>query len=368
MEQLSAAAAGLGPVARAGMGFRAAELAQLIAAAGVDARIERITTPLQVGFFSYRLLDALQVRSAEQAALAALSHAAARLPAGSREAAHSAIVHGFERLRAGARRYVDQQFRQRNLGFMQELAVSSLSHKPLSQLSDAEVDSLRAEVARLARVLRARVAARRRVDRRGRLDLSRTLRRSLATGGVPVELVWRRRRRRKPRLVVLCDISDSVRTVSRFMLQLVYLLHELFDRVVSFAFVAELGELTELFKRYELERALALIASGKAVNVFASSNYGRALEQFARRHMSKITPRTTVLILGDGRNNFHASRACVVAQIRQRAKQLWWLTPESPAAWGFGDSAMDEYAPHCDRVVVASTVHTLRRVIDELVL
>jgi hypothetical protein len=234
-------------------------------------------------------------------------------------------------------------------------------------LTEAEVAELRVEVGRLARLLRARIHLEPPAPRRGRLDSRRTLRRSLATGGIPFEVHLRQRRPRRPRLVVLCDISDSVRTVSRFLLELVYAIEAEFDRVSSFAFVAELGELSRLFRENKVERALELAYGGAVVNVFANSNYGRVLASFAERHLGRVTGRTTVLIIGDGRNNYHPARADALAMIRRRARQVLWLNPEPPAVWGFGDSAMREYAPHCDRIAVARDLDSLRRVIDVLV-
>lgn len=369
-QQLAAEAAALSPVARALLGVGQAELAALVRAASGAAELERIRSPLQVGYYSYRLLEALDVDGADGEVAAMLR----RLAAGGvlRESDEALVLElarrNLARLRTAVRDHVQAEFQRQNVDFMQRLTIGSLAEKPLGQLTHDEVDSLRQEVTRLAEILRARIALRPKVERRGRLDLRRTLRRSLATGGVPFEIVRRRRQRRKPRLVILCDISDSVRNVSRFMLQLAYALQKAFDRVYSFAFVAELGELTELFKIHDIDRALELAYTGAVCNVFANSNYGSALRAFRERHSGKVTPRTTVLVIGDGRNNYHAAHADVLGVIARRARQLWWLNPESPAAWGFGDSAMHEYAPHCSRVVVVYDLDSLRKVVDELVM
>jgi uncharacterized protein len=185
---------------------------------------------------------------------------------------------------------------------------------------------------------------------------------------VAFELKTRKRRVERPRLVILCDVSDSVRNVSRFMLELVYTLQELFEKVRSYVFVSDLGEITELFRQHDLEQAVALAYSGGVINVAANSDYGRALEQFARRHLDSLSSRTTVIVIGDARNNYHPPNADALAEIRRRAKRLLWLNPEQPAAWGFGDSAMRDYEPHCDRVVVAHNLESLRKVVDGLVL
>ncbi len=370
VDQIAGAAVELSPLARLGLGLRAPEVAALVAAAGADADLPEIRSPLQIGHYTYRLLERIGIDAAAleiEAALGGLAAAGGLGPAAV-DAVSALVQDNLSALRAAIREHVEQEFRRQNLDYPERMRVRSLSDRPLTNLTAADVDALRHEVARLARILRARISLAPRRASTGRLDLGRTMRRSLATGGVPFVIENRRRQRRKPRLLVLCDISDSVRNVSRFMLQFVYTLHELFDRVESFAFVAELGELTDLFRRHDLERAMQMAYSGAAVNVFANSDYGRVLDRFATRHLDKVTHRTTVMVIGDGRNNYNPSRAGRLADIRRRAKQLIWLNPEPRAAWGFGDSAMLEYRPHCDRVVVVSNLDSLRRVVDQLVM
>jgi uncharacterized protein with von Willebrand factor type A (vWA) domain len=271
-------------------------------------------------------------------------------------------------LRAAVRRFVHDEFERQNLDFVQEFRARTLAERPFALLSEDEIARLRVEVQRLARKLRAQASLRHQRRKRGRLDVGRTLRRSLATGGVPVELIRRKRRVDRPRLVVLCDVSDSVKNVSRFMLELVYTLQERFERVRSFVFVADLGETTELFRHAAIDEAVRLAYEGGVISVSANSNYGRALEQFAARHLDALSSRTSVIVIGDARNNYNPPNADRLAEMRARAKRLLWLNPESPAAWGFGDSAMRDYEPHCDKVVVAHNLESLRKVIDDLTL
>jgi uncharacterized protein with von Willebrand factor type A (vWA) domain len=223
-------------------------------------------------------------------------------------------------------------------------------------------------VTRLARKLKQLAALRPRLGRRGRLDARRTLRRSAATGGIPFRLIHKRRRIDKPRLVVLCDISDSVRHVSRFMLQFAYTLQELFAKVRSFVFVSDLGECTELFKENEIQRAVDLAYSGGIVNVYANSNFGRAFRLFEQRHLDAVTSKTTVMVIGDARNNYNPSEAWALAAIKERARRVLWLNPEPPAAWSFGDSAMRDYEPYCDRVETVGNLAQLAKVVDTIIL
>ena len=196
--------------------------------------------------------------------------------------------------------------------------------------------------------------------------MRRTMRAALSTGGIPFKLRFRTRHPHKPRLVILCDISDSVRQVARFMLQFAYTLQERFSKVRSFVFVSDLGDATELFETHELERAVEKAYSGAVVSVSANSNYGRAFRMFVERHLDAVTSRTTVIILGDGRSNYFPSEAWAVARIKARARHVLWLNPEQPSSWMFGDSAMKDYLPHLHRAEVVSNLASLRRVIDEL--
>jgi uncharacterized protein with von Willebrand factor type A (vWA) domain len=168
---------------------------------------------------------------------------------------------------------------------------------------------------------------------------------------VPFVPVRKKKRRDKARLVLLCDVSDSVRTVARFTLELTYAAQELFSRTRSFVFVSELGETTELFSREPLPIALAAAYGGGVVSVADNSNYGRVLYAFEALHLRELDRRTTVVILGDGRTNYHDDAAEVLDAIRTRARALIWLCPEPTVQWALGDSAMARYAPRCTRVM-----------------
>lgn len=369
LDLLAIELAGLSPVARAALGLGTAAMPDLLRRAASQVELGRMATPLAAGFFSHRMFEAMELASAgrELDELAArLAQLAALSPAEGADLA-GVVEHGLQGVRQVVRDYVADEGQRRTAAARGSAAARALRNKPLAALTEREVIELRGEVARLARLLRARIQVRPVAPHRGRLDLRRTLRRSLATSGIPFDLRRRERRPHRPRLVVLCDVSDSVRNVSRFLLELVYALQAEFERVSSFAFVADLGELTELFRQNKADRAIELAITGEAVNVFANSNYGRALTAFTQRHLGLVTRRTTVLIIGDGRNNYHPPRAEALATIHRRARQVLWLNPEPPPAWGFGDSAMRDYAPHCDRVAVARDLDGLRRVVDDLI-
>jgi len=193
------------------------------------------------------------------------------------------------------------------------------------------------------------------------------MRKSLATGGVPFRAIRRDRRRDRPRLVVLCDVSDSVRRAARFMLEFVYAVSELFERTQSFVFVSELGEVTQLFEREPVGTAIAKAAES-VVNVHENSSYLRAFRAFEERHIESVDRRTTVVVLGDGRTNYQPNGADVLARIRSRAKRVLWLCPDPRPNWGIGDSAMPAYAKAVTQVLEAASARDLERAARALVL
>jgi uncharacterized protein with von Willebrand factor type A (vWA) domain len=172
-------------------------------------------------------------------------------------------------------------------------------------------------------------------------------------------LARKKRTRGKPRLIILCDVSDSVRATARFMLELTYSAQELFEHTRSFVFVSEIGEATQLFTRGPIETALARAYGGAVVPVTANSNYGRALRQFEARHGSEIDRRTTLVILGDGRSNYTDDGAEVLDRFRGRARAVIWLTPEGRGTWMQGDSAMGRYERAATKVLTVRCAREL---------
>lgn len=242
-----------------------------------------------------------------------------------------------------------------------------LLDKSFYYLSPTEIKQMREAVAALARKLKNVMAVRYRQSRRGRLDVKETLRRSMEFGGVPFRIRFDDRRRERPQVIVLCDVSDSVRNVSRFMLQFVHSLQDMYSRVRSYVFVADTAEVTKLFKDNDIQTAIHKAINGDVVNVYAHSDFGKAFVQFHRNHIEAVDSKTTVLILGDARNNYNAPQDWVLRDIKERAKQVLWLNPENQSTWGFGDSEMNLYAKHCDVVEECRNLRQLYKVVDLLI-
>lgn len=242
-----------------------------------------------------------------------------------------------------------------------------IEERDLFHLDRDEQQELRAAVRPLARKLATRVAAKRRVGRDGRLDVRRTVRSSLITGGVPFEPTFRPRRPHRPELVVLCDVSGSVASFARFTLQLVHALQEQFATVRSFAFIDALDEVTEWFVHQDPGDAMQrVLTEANLVWLDGHSDYGRALAQFHRHHANALSPRTTVLILGDARNNHRQSNAWVVAELQRRARHIYWLNPEPRRFWDTGDSIAAGYARYVDEMVEVRNLQQLARFVERI--
>ncbi|MFH7340116.1 VWA domain-containing protein [Streptomyces sp. KHY 26] len=210
-----------------------------------------------------------------------------------------------------------------------------------------QLAELRRTVQPLARKLATRLAARRRRAARGTVDLRRTLRSSLSTGGVPMRPVLRRRRPVRPELVLLCDVSGSVSGFSDFTMLLVQALHDQFSKVRVFAFVNRLDEVTSLLDhgRADPEGLGARIRDEATLTGWhGSSDYGMALDEFAERYGAAVGPRTTVFVLGDARTNRSDPNLAALREITRRARRVYWLNPEPAGQWGTGDSVAPAYA------------------------
>lgn len=225
--------------------------------------------------------------------------------------------------------------------------------------------ALEESLRRLLRSLHGAPRPRRRTAARGTVDGRLTMRTNMRYDGVPFRPVTVTKVEDRPKLLVLCDVSLSVRTTAKFTLQLVHSLQSLATRVRTFAFVRDLVEVTDLFADHRVEEALSLILAGPAeggvLDVDADSDYGTAFTQFLEEYGSALTRRTTVVVLGDGRGNGHDPRLDVFEEIARRARSVIWLTPEPRYSWALGGCDLPAYAEHCERVRVVRNLDGLER-------
>ena len=228
---------------------------------------------------------------------------------------------------------------------------------PFRELEPLAAEELPALAAELARRFRGRLRRRLRRARHGRLDFRRTLRRSVAHGGVPFDLELRRRRPGAIDLVALCDVSGSVRHATNFFAALVSPCRDLLRTLRVFVFVDQAVEAT-----FEDGR----LVPHAPVDLHAFSDFGRALVGFERGFGAALDRNTVLLVLGDARNNRRPPRADVLGRLRSRVRAVWWLVPEDRARWGSGDSAIEAYRPFCDAVLECANASALLAGLDRL--
>jgi uncharacterized protein with von Willebrand factor type A (vWA) domain len=239
-----------------------------------------------------------------------------------------------------------------------------LRNAPLARLERRQVEQMKVLIRAIARRLRERYSKPRKRQRRGHLDIRRTMRRNAAWGGVPFLTSWKRRHRDRPQIVALCDVSGSVAQVSDFFLLLIHSLHEVVDDVRSFAFSGHLIEVSDILESKSPEEAMREIMSKVG---FGSSDYGGSLSDFEKGWLKTVTPKTTVIVLGDARTNNLDPRADILRRISERSKRLVWLNPEGRMGWGWGDSEMPRYASFCTVVRQCATARQLERAVSDIV-
>jgi uncharacterized protein len=243
--------------------------------------------------------------------------------------------------------------------FMTELVVQ----RPIGRLAPSDYERLKAAVARMARRLAQRHSRRRRIHLAGRLDLRATLRANAGHDHLPFLLRWRQRRRNKPRIVAVCDVSGSVAAQVRFLLLFLYALHGTVLDLRSFAFSNRLVDVAEPMQALPFDDAMTQILREVGGG---STDYGQAWADLHHEHLSSIDRRTTLLVLGDGRSNYSNPRLDLFADLADRAARVIWLCPERPASWGSGDSCMLEYRPWCTTALQCTSVADFERVIDDV--
>jgi uncharacterized protein with von Willebrand factor type A (vWA) domain len=246
----------------------------------------------------------------------------------------------------------------------QKQQAADLMHRPFKNLSESEADLLRDEVRRLVAQLRSRAALRRKHSKSGTLDAKKTLRANLRYGGVPMELKFRTRHL-KPKLLLICDVSTSMRAVVEFLLRMIYELQDQVASAHSFAFIDDLESVDEDFAENPPDVAIEIVLTRLRPGYY-NTDLGNSLNTLMMRHAGTIDHRTTVIFVGDGRNNYNNPRLDLMDQIKRRSKRVIWLNPEHPRQWGTGDSDMLAYLPYAAAVHRVSNLAELAEAVDKL--
>lgn len=269
---------------------------------------------------------------------------------------------------------IEAEIRRRLVADRGTEAMAKTLRKPLPEDVDfmhatpEEMANLRKAIYPLTRKLAARLQRKRRHGRQGPLDFRRTVRASLSYGGVLAEPKYRHPKPHKPEIMVIADISGSVAAFARFTLHLVYAISGQFTKVRSFVFIDGIDEVTSYFEgEQDINQAVHRVnTEADVVWVDGHSDYGHAFEVFWEKYGHDIGPRTSVMILGDARNNYHASRSWILKEMQSKARHVFWLNPEPKSYWDSGDSILGEYAEYCDGAFEARNLRQLEAFVEIL--
>jgi len=337
----------------------AAGMAQAMEAAAERAGVAEIRLSTQRSRMTRRLLDEMGLAEIER-----IIANARRLPEG--EGLAERLDRGRRALMAQAQAYVERQHELYASGSGKALREEMLAKKALNAdggIDPVDLVMMQALVKRMAKRLADRYSRRRHTKNRGHLDVRKTLRKSMAHGGVPFEIEWKIKKVDKPSIVAICDVSKSVAAAAQFLLTFLYSLNEVVDRLDAFAFSGRLIPVNAILDDNGVEGAILKVLQTIG---FQQTDYGRALEDFCDQHLDRLDRHTTVIFLGDGRSNFADPRLDLMHMIQQRSRAVIWLNPEPESYWGQGDSVMHRYerfthvAKHCN------TLGQLERIVEDV--
>jgi uncharacterized protein with von Willebrand factor type A (vWA) domain len=329
-----------------------------INSAGQRVNVQQIEVFTQKGVYTRRVMDAMGLAELQQE-IGALGGSA--LVADRRLAQD--LTQRREWLRERVRDYVEHQFLLHADVTGRRLREDLLRNVRLSGLEQRHYRLMQDIVMRMARRLVAAYSRRRKVVSHGQLHVPRTLRRNMKYDDAIFDLHWKSVKAGRPKVFAICDVSGSVASYARFMLMFLYSLDEVLPKVRSFAFSSDLGEISDLFARQSIEDALAI-----ALRQYGSgsTDYGQALADFRSSCLAQIDRRSTLIILGDARNNYGDARTDIMKELYERSRRVIWLNPEPRAMWNTGDSEMRHYAPYCHQVDECGTLTQLERVVSRL--
>lgn len=340
-----------------GSGGNDATRAQINRAA-TEAGADEIRFQSQTSYYVARTMDRLGIAALEARLIELLNQ---NTPAAQAEA--QILAEARDRLRRMVRAAIDRRYelygRPATERFMTDVAVN----KAMAQIGTSDLPRMKAAVARMAKRLAVKHSRRQRIKLNGQLDVRRTLRANAGRDSVPFDLVFRYKRRDKPRIVAVCDVSGSVSAHARFLLLFLHTLHHAVTDLSTFVFSNALHDVGDLLERLPFEQAMAQILRDYGGG---GTDYGAAFAKLEDEFWDDIDKRTTVLMLGDGRSNYTPARIELFREMADRAKRIVWLATEAPGRWGTGDSYMLKYLPYCAQVSHCVTVADLERAVDEV--
>ncbi len=335
-----------------------AAVAMAMERAGREAGVDNIRFSTQTAYFAQKMMQALGVERLENRLLDKLQE---HTPEGDGEAER--LIEARRDMLGRAREHVQRQFEVFGTGETRRFREEFLAEKRISALDRSDMYRMQALIEKLAKKLAVKYSRRRRKKNRGQLDIRRTLRRNAGLGGVPMELHWKQKRRDRPKIICICDVSNSVARYVRFLLLFLHGLQEVVPDMRAYAFSARLGNVTDWLDTEGFEGAMERILRDFGMG---STDYGQALSDMKVNHWNEIDRRSTLIILGDGRSNHGDPRIDLFREASARAKRTIWLSPEPESLWGTGDSELLRYKPYCDTLAVIATLKDLERAVDDV--
>ncbi len=345
------------------------EWESLIRMAAQEMGTAQLATRMQVGMYTRRIFHAFDWENMEgqlEELLQSLREQG--LSEEEEQSIREAFAVNRDALRKQVRRYVEREQARNAEKVPSSERMERLMRRPLSGLDEIELQQMRKAVDILARKLRNRINLREKRLKRGKLDVKATLRRNMQHGGVPFELKFKHKRMEKAELVVLCDISSSVARVSQFMLQFVYTIQDCLAKVRSFVFVDDIGEVTEFFRDEDIQKGVRRALSEADISYNARSDFGEVFKAFCERYLQDVGYRTYIMIIGDARNNYNDPATRALERMRDRARGIVWLNPETRPFWDTGDSVMGDYIPFCREARVCRTLKDLEDTVSSILL
>ena len=334
------------------------ELAQSMAEAGEAINVREIQIFTQKGLYARRIMDHM--------GLPDLNREISDLRTDSRVPARrlgQQLKQRRDFLREQVRDYVEQQFMLNADVSGKRLREEMLRSVKLSNVEHRNFRLIQEMVYKMAKKLSTLHSRRRKVFKRGQLNVPKTLRNNMSYDGAIFDLYWKSVKVDRPKVFAICDVSGSVANYARFMLMFLYSMDEVMPKVRSFAFSSDLAEVTELFNRNKIEDAIAKVLHDYSGG---STDYGQALLDFKKLCLDDVDNRTTIIILGDARNNHGEAHAEVLRELYDRSKRVIWLNPEAKLAWNTGDSEMRKYGAYSHQVEECNSLMHLERVVSNL--
>lgn len=326
--------------------------------AAEEAGLSDIRFSTQVAYYAQQMMKAMGGDKMQGQLLDALR---ARTPEAEEQA--NEIMEARKDMMMRARDRAEQAFDIFGAGETEQFRDDFATRKALSALDYRDMERMKILIAKIAKRLSVKHSRRRRKKNRGQLDVRRTMRANAGVDGIPFNVVWKQKKRDRPKIIAICDVSGSVAQYVRFLLLLLYSLNDAVPDLHAFAFSHRLGPVDDILKDNDFDPAMKKIMNTYGMG---STSYGQAWSDLKMEHWNLIDRRSTIIVLGDGRSNYGDPRTDLFREATQRAKQTIWLCPEGKSVWGSGDSEMLRYQPYCTQMSHVATLKDLERAVDEI--